>query len=82
MRWQMNKCYDRPCGSEEIVGPLDPLLPTGLPSQLITLPPLLHPSLHGTLSVPHSKPQRPIKMGHLPLTTGFRAGYIVFTEKP
>lgn len=57
----MNKCYSRPCGPEESKSPLDPLLPTALPSKLITLP---HPtaSLHGILSVPHSEPQRPIKV--------------------
>lgn len=53
MRWQMNKCYDRSCGSEEIVGPLDPLLPTGLPSQLITLPPHYYTPPYMALLVSH-----------------------------
>lgn len=76
----MNKCYSRPCDPEKSEGPLDPLLPTAIPSQLIALPPL-HPYM--TLLVSHIVNHRGLsRWRDLSLTTGLGTGYILFTGRP
>lgn len=80
MRWQMNKCYRRPCDPEKSEGPLDPLLPTAIPTQLNALP-TLHPYM--ALLVSYIVNHRGLsRWRHLSLTTGLRTGYILFTDRP